>query len=68
MNDKDITSQVQFGGVDGELLPLTKCACGQEFDYWDFVLSIYRVEPDVCPNCGRKMYFKLEVTVYEVVE
>jgi len=64
----DITSEVQFGAPDDGYLPLMKCKCGEEFDYWEFVLSIYPKDPAVCPKCGRRMFFKQMITVYEVVE
>lgn len=66
MTDKDITGQVQFQDNDGESLPLTKCACGREFEAWDFLLSIYPDLAHQCPNCGRRMYFTCKITVYEV--
>jgi hypothetical protein len=65
--NKDITDQVEFYNNDDESLPLTKCACGKVFDAWDFILSIYDDLPKTCRYCGRKMYFKLEIRVFEVV-
>ncbi len=64
--DKDITSQVDFGDIDDEHLPLTKCICGRVFDSWDFVISIYRDDTQICPDCKRKMYFTNQIKVYEV--
>jgi DNA-directed RNA polymerase subunit RPC12/RpoP len=66
--DKDITSQVKFGENDGECLPMTKCICGKEFDWWDFILSIYRDMASSCPSCKRKMYFRNRITIYEAIE
>lgn len=68
MDGIDITSQVKFGNSDDEFLPLTECACGEKFEAWDFILSIYRDTPKTCSKCGRKMYFSNSITVYEVVE
>lgn len=63
--DKDITKQVLFGFNDEECLPLTQCACGKSYNYWDFVLSVYPDDPEECIHCGRKLYFRVNITVYE---
>lgn len=63
--DKDITSEVNFGRNDDECLPLKKCACGQEFEYWNFILGIERDYAKSCPNCGRKLYFTVDIKVFE---
>ena len=68
MNDIDITRTVDYGSVDDELLPLYECACGEKFESWTFVISIYRDTARECPNCGRKMYFRNRIVVFEVVE
>ena len=62
----DVTDKVEFGDNDGEFLPLTKCACGAKFNLWDFTLSIYKDDPRECDHCGRKLYFKVSVSVFEV--
>ncbi len=62
----DITDQVDFQFNDDEYLPLTKCACGKKFDPWKFSISIYEDDPDICPNCGRKLFFRISIRVYEV--
>ena len=69
MIDKDITDLVDFGLNDDECLPLTKCVCGQEFESWTFLISVYR---DVhaasrCPNCKRRLYFRPQIRVFEIV-
>ena len=66
--DKDITNEVEFNLNDDECLPLTKCACGLEFEAWNFIVGVYRDSPAICPECGRKMYFKAGIKVYEVEE
>uniref|UniRef100_A0A6M3JYV4 Uncharacterized protein n=1 Tax=viral metagenome TaxID=1070528 RepID=A0A6M3JYV4_9ZZZZ len=63
--DKDITDKCRFGGNDDECLPLEKCACGREFDSWDFILGPYRDTPHEC-DCGRKLYFRNKITIYEI--
>lgn len=64
--DKDITEQVEFGGIDEESLSLNRCVCGKEFDYWECILSNYNDMPTKCPQCGREMYFGVTIKVYEV--
>lgn len=63
--DKDITDKVDFGRNDDEHLPITKCVCGKEFGHWEFVISMGSDCFSPCPNCGRKMYFTLDIKIYE---
>lgn len=63
--DKDITSEVSFERNDDECLPLTKCACGRKFPAWDFILGMERDYPHAC-DCGRRLYFTLDIKVFEV--
>jgi DNA-directed RNA polymerase subunit RPC12/RpoP len=65
----DITDQIKFNAydVDGESLPIQRCVCGRSFDFWDFVISIYDDDPHECPECGRKMFFRVVARIYEVV-
>lgn len=66
-NSVDITDQVEtFGLNDDECLSLTRCVCGEQFEPWDFILSIYEDSPKECPSCGRQMYFSARIRVYEV--
>jgi hypothetical protein len=64
----DITDAVDFspGNIDGDLLPITKCICGQEFELWDF--SIWNFEHSECPSCNRKLHFEVSVRIYETQE
>lgn len=64
--DTDVTELVDFGGIDGEDLPLTKCVCGERFDYWDLTLHVYRDTAREMHCCGRKLYFRSTVQVLEV--
>jgi len=50
------------GDIDGDLLPI-KCLCGYG-GYWDFTISIYQDDPNSCPKCGRKYYFKYSTNVF----
>lgn len=68
MPDKNVTSQVTIGGYDEEMVAITRCVCGNKWHAWDFIISIYRDNIKPCPNCGRKLYCSIGVTVYEVVE
>jgi len=65
---KDVTALVEFGLNDDEYLPLYKCVCGKEFNYWDHVISIYPEYSKECEFCHRKLYFGLTIRVYEVEE
>jgi len=65
----DVTERVVYGEVDGYLLPIMKCTCGQQFDHWDQVL------PDICdgdvwecPTCHHKFVFSHKITIYEIIE
>ena len=67
MSGIDVTSQVEFGPVDDEFLPITRCVCGATFPAWTYSISIYD-EPGLltpCPKCGRRLYFAASVRVYE---
>lgn len=62
----DITDQVEYESFDNEALALTRCVCGLEYRAWGLILSAYPDELVTCSNCGRKMYFSVEVKVLEV--
>jgi len=71
MEDKDVTELVDFGLNDDEVLPITTCVCGAEYNPWHFTISMgndcgYLLHP--CPKCGRKLYFTVSIRVFEVVE
>ena len=64
----DVTNQIQCEYNDGESLPITKCVCGSTFPAWTFIISIYEDDNWIhsCPVCGRKLFFRSEIRVYEV--
>lgn len=66
--DKDITDLVEFGSPDDEILPLLKCVCGEKFDYWNFILGIYRETSNECRKCKRRMYFYTELRIFQVID
>ena len=66
VKDIDVTNMVDFHDNDGESLPLVQCVCGERFAEWDCILSIYRDMAKKCSKCGRKLYFRNEIRVYEV--
>jgi DNA-directed RNA polymerase subunit RPC12/RpoP len=70
MKSIDVTKKVNFGWIDDESLPITKCICGHEFEMWcgDLTISIYKDDPTECPNCGAKLYFSNEIRIYQVIE
>lgn len=65
---KNITSKVKCNLNDGEFLPLTRCVCGEEFENWDFLLNMESDSAKECPKCNRKMFFTVDIKVFEVVE
>ena len=64
----DVTDKVKICDADGEVLPLTECICGAEWDYWagPFIHPYKDILLTECPECHRKFWFKIHV--YEVVE
>ena len=69
MPDLDVTDKTNWGDIDGESLALTKCACGYKFGYLlDFIIGPYRDSPHHCPGCGRALYFKIRIQIFEIPE
>ena len=66
MTKEDVTAQVDYGDVDAESLPLTKCVCGARFPAWEEIISIYEEHPWTCPQCGIKLVFANTIHVYKV--
>ena len=64
----DVTDKMRFDNPDDELLPITRCVCGEEFISWDFIISIYDDEPYSCDKCGRKFFFRQSIRIYSVEE
>jgi len=68
MCKKWIETEVDYAGdIDAELLPIT-CLCGHNIGYWEFAISIYPDDPYACPMCGRRYYFKNDITVFVEVD
>lgn len=66
---KDVSKYMEYNvlDIDGELLPITKCLCGAEFGYWEFILGVYEDTAKSCPKCGIKFYFEhAGVRIYTV--
>ncbi len=68
MNKIDVTDKFDFGDNDGEYLPIRKCICGMNFNYWEFFIKTYYDSPKECPNCKRKFCFLNEIKIYEIVD
>jgi hypothetical protein len=67
--DKDVTKLVKYTWNEGESLAIIKCVCGKEFEQWgEFSIGIEREYADECPNCHRKLYWKSQTQIYEVVK
>ncbi len=68
----NVTHLVDFELNDGEVLPITQCVCGAEFSAWagssSFTIGFYPEHPKACPKCNRKLYFAIELNVYQVEE
>ncbi len=70
MGKVDVTGDFDFDihAIDGDDLPIEKCACGATFDPWDFFLGIYPDRPYRCPRCNRAFCHSISVRIYEVVD
>jgi len=70
MSTKNVTTLVTFGNSDDECLSITKCVCGNKFDPWDFIISIYDREDYIqeCQECGAKLYFRNTIQVYQIIK
>lgn len=68
MTERDVTPQTRFGNSDDELLPLTRCVCGQTFKLWELTLSVYADDPTRMDCCGRRLYFSNNVRILEVTD
>jgi len=68
MTDKDVTEHVEYYNFEQESMAITQCVCGAEFEPWKFNIYISREEAERCPQCGRALYFRAHVCVYEVTE
>ena len=66
MGKKDVTNKIEFDNLTDGYLPITKCLCGQEFDDWNFLISIYSDFPYECPNCGVKLYYENKIKIFQV--
>ncbi len=66
MKKTDITNRIEFDNNEDEYLPITKCICGNTFNGWDFMISIYTRDPYKCSKCGSKLYFENKITVYKI--
>ena len=64
----NVTRQVRVGNPDDEICPLLRCVCGQEFKPWDQTISIYRDDPTEMTCCGRRLYFRNAIQIFEVID
>ena len=68
MSERDVTDLVSFKRPDDEILPLTKCVCGHTFDPWTECLNLERDDLAwECPNCRRRLYWRQEIRVVEIL-
>ena len=66
--DKNVTGQVPIYGVDGESVAIQLCVCGKKFDPWCFIINSDKDTTELCPACGRKLYARVDVSIFEVKE
>lgn len=64
----DVTGDVEYGEIDGDLLPILKCKCGHHFIQWDFIISTDSKEGYRCPNCKKAYFFDYTIKIYEIGE
>jgi hypothetical protein len=65
--EREVTAQVETGDPDGELVPLTRCLCGQTYEAWEQILAPYRDAPPM-PCCGARLCAAVTVRVYHLQE
>ena len=68
MPDIDVTNLVEFENSDDEVLPITRCVCGQRFPAWRFIISIYSDDPYHCDACNRGLYFSNTIRIFQKVD
>lgn len=66
MKITNVTDKVEFGYNDNSYLPILKCVCGKTFGWWYFVISTDKDDPYECSECGARLYFEINVNVYQV--
>lgn len=66
--DLDVTRQVQIGIVDGDTASINRCVCGRAVLFPAMILFDRRRSAQACPMCGRRLYFRSEVRVFQVVD
>lgn len=63
----DVTEYVKVGNNDDELLPLFKCVCGKKYGGWgSATLGVYEDSPWQCDECGRQLFFRNSIKVFQV--
>lgn len=68
MRSIDVTDLVDFYNYEDGCLPIRRCVCGAMFHLREFIItrSISKNRPCICPTCGCRMYFSLDVRVFMV--
>lgn len=62
----EITDKVRMGLNDGDRLPLERCVCGDVTEPWEgMVLDTDPEYKSECPECGREMWFSIEIKVWQ---
>ena len=60
---KDITTQIKINQIFDEEVISIECICGEK----ELTIDIYDDSPAECPSCKRKIYFRNNIKVYEII-
>jgi len=63
----EVTAQTETDDNDGELVPLTRCVCGQGDQLWEAILAPDR-DAQPMPCGGARLYASVSVRVYQIPE
>jgi hypothetical protein len=68
MKEIDVTNKITYSEFDVGMLMISRCFCGEEFDYGDLIINDDKRCLVECEKCGRKFYFTNEIKVIMVEE
>jgi hypothetical protein len=62
---KDVSDQVETGDIDGGIIVIRKCVCGNRWANWERTMSLEGDDFE-CEHCHRKLRASYTVKVEEV--